>query len=83
MISHDHKLIQGLIRAMTRAMWLYLLQESFGAGAISMATYFINLILILIQLGTSPYQVLFGKTTPDSHLRVFGSICYVHVKFRV
>ncbi|OIT30751.1 retrovirus-related pol polyprotein from transposon tnt 1-94 [Nicotiana attenuata] len=43
------------------------------------ATYVINRMPLSPNKTKSPYELMFGEKPSVKHLRVFGSICYVHI----
>ncbi|OIT39954.1 retrovirus-related pol polyprotein from transposon tnt 1-94, partial [Nicotiana attenuata] len=43
------------------------------------AAYVINMMPLSPNNLKSPYELMFGKNPCMKHLRVFGSICYVHI----
>lgn len=46
------------------------------------ATHVINMTPTKLFEGLSPYEKLFGTKPPYETLRVFGSLCYVHIHNR-
>jgi len=53
-----------------RALW---------AEGMKCATYVINKIPLSPNNMKSSYELIFGEKPNIKHLRVFGSICYVHI----
>ena len=65
----------------TRAMMFYAnVPKRFWSQAVLTATYIINRLPSRILNSKSPLEVLKHRKIDLSHLRVFGSVCYVHVQ---
>jgi transposase InsO family protein len=43
----------------------------------------INLLPTYSYLGITPFELLYGKCSNVSHLRVFGSTCYMHINTKI
>ncbi|CAM8927908.1 unnamed protein product [Rhodiola kirilowii] len=52
--------------------------RNFWAEAMNSACYVLNRCYLRPNLNKTPYELLNGRTPNISHLRVFGSKCYVH-----
>jgi len=52
-------------------------QLSFGGECVLTMGYLINWTPSIILDGKTPHEILYGHP-PYEHLRVFGSLCYVH-----
>ncbi|CAM8947603.1 unnamed protein product [Rhodiola kirilowii] len=64
---------------MTRTMLIESrLARSFWAEAMNAACYVLNRCYLRPILNKTPYELLKGRKPNISHLRVFGSKCYVH-----
>ncbi|CAM8956208.1 unnamed protein product [Rhodiola kirilowii] len=64
---------------MTRTMLIESrLARSFWAEAMNAACYILNRCYLRPILDKTPYELLKGRKPNISHLRVFGSKCYVH-----
>lgn len=54
------------------------LPVEFWGYCVLAACYLINRTPTAILKGKSPYELLYSRSPPLDHLRVFGSLCYVH-----
>ena len=53
--------------------------KRFWSEALKTAAHLINLMPTQVLGGKSPLELLLGRKSNISHLRVFGCLCYVHV----
>ena len=58
------------------------LPVKFWGEAVLTASHLINRTPSKVLNGRSPYELLYGESPSYSHLKVFGCLCYVHLKLR-
>lgn len=58
------------------------LPTKFWGEAVMTTTHLINRTPMKVLKGSTLYQVLYGEEPQYNHLRVFGSLCYTHLRAR-
>ena len=76
MVERKNRMILDMARSMLKSMKL---PKEYRAEAVACATYLSNLSPIRSVYGKTPQEAWSGRKPGISHLRVFGSIAYVHV----
>ena len=78
-VERKHRHILNVARAL---LFQGSLPTKFWGEAVMTATHLINRTPMKVIKGSSPYQVLYGEEPQYNHLRVFGSLCYTHLRSR-
>lgn len=78
-VERKHRHILNVARA---CLFQARLPVSFWGQSVLTAAHLINRTPTRLLHGKSPYEVLFGSPPNYDALRVFGCLCYVHVKSR-
>ena len=73
-VERKHKHLLQVARAL---MFLSHLPKRFWGESLLIATYIINRLPTRILGWKTPYEVLKGKPSDYSHMKVFDSLCYV------